>query len=499
MTTTPDLPALQELRERFQGAEQGHVFAFWDELDADGRQRLLSAAARIDLDDVAHFARLMDAPTENSASSFAPPVLFPADVRGSAFEQRARDARQRGEEDFAAGRVGYLLVAGGQGSRLGFDGPKGLFPVGPVTGMSLFELFAHKILAAGRRYRTPGSPSSHRPHGPHGPHGHWWIMTSAANDTATRTFFEQHDFFGLDRERVHFFEQALQPALDTGGRIVMAKRDTPFLAPNGHGGVLAALASSGGLAEAGRAGIERFSYFQVDNPMARPADPLFVGLHCLEGAQMSTKVVKKRDPEEKVGVIGVADGKLGCIEYSDLPGDLREERGADGALRFGAGNIAIHMLERTFVEELTRGDELHLPWHIARKKIAAIDAVGGTGAQVELDGVKFETFVFDALRSTTRSVTLEVDRALEFSPIKNADGKDAAGKSTVGVDSPLTARADLCRTWSRWAAAAGRSLPPVDEHGVHPVEVDPLLAEDRETFVRKATAPEPRDGGHLYR
>lgn len=471
MTKTADS---HELRDRFQAAGQGHVFAFWDELDDAGRERLLLALAGIDLKRVAELARLMDAPPEHSASSFSAPEMFPRDVRGSAFEARATSAIEHGREDFAAGRVGYLLVAGGQGSRLGFDGPKGLFPAGPVSGASLFELFARKLLAAERR---------------HGSTAHWWIMTSGANDAATRAFFEERAYFGLAPEQVRCFSQALLPALDAEGRIVMAERDLPFLAPNGHGGVLAALAGSGGLAEARDLGIERFSYFQVDNPLARPADPLFVGLHKLERAEMSTKVVTKRDAGEKVGVIGVADGRLGCIEYSDLPERLREQRDAGGELRFRAGNIAIHVIERAFVEELTRGGELHLPWHLARKRMPAVDALGGTGRRIEIDGVKFETFVFDALRSTTHSVTLEVDRAREFSPIKNADG----------VDSPATARADLCRLWSGWAAAAGHALPRAGADGVHAVEIDPLVAEDRETFLRAAAQPRVTGKGHLYR
>lgn len=471
MTTTQDQ---HELRERFETAGQAHVFAFWDELSPASRADLLAALQAVDLDHVAELARLLEAPPEHAATSFSPPEMFPRDVRGSAFEGRAREARERGAEDFAAGRVGYLLVAGGQGSRLGFDGPKGLFPAGPVSGASLFELFAHKLRAAEARY---------------GARSHWWIMTSGVNDADTRAFFESNGYFGLAPEQVRFFQQALLPALDANGRIVMAERDRPFLAPNGHGGVLAALESSGGLAEAASLGIERFSYFQVDNPLAHPADPLFVGLHDMEQAEMSTKVVTKRDAGEKVGVIGVADGKLGCIEYSDLPERLREQRDEGGALRFRAGNIAIHVIERTFVESLTRGGELHLPWHLARKKIPAVDALGGSDRRLQIDGVKFETFVFDALRSTTHSVTLEVERANEFSPIKNAEG----------VDSPGTAYADLCRMWSGWAAAAGRALPAVTPEGIHPVEIDPLVADEREAFLASSVEPEVRDGGHLYR
>jgi UDP-N-acetylglucosamine/UDP-N-acetylgalactosamine diphosphorylase len=243
--------------------------------------------------------------------------------------------------------------------------------------------------------------------------------------------------------------------------------------------------ASGALADAMQRGVRTFSYFQVDNPLARPADPLFVGLHALEGAQMSSKVVRKRNAAEKVGVIGRVGGRLSCIEYSDLPPDLREARTPGGELLFSAGNVAMHLLEVEFVDRLTRG-ALKLPWHLARKEVEALDEEGRPGRRM---GIKFEAFVFDALGIAERAMTLEVDRASEFSPVKNARGED----------SPASVRADLCRLYGSWAQAAGFPLPQADQDGLAPVEVDPLLADDRETFLaRTPRAPHVSARGHLY-
>jgi UDP-N-acetylglucosamine/UDP-N-acetylgalactosamine diphosphorylase len=234
-----------------------------------------------------------------------------------------------------------------------------------------------------------------------------------------------------------------------------------------------------------RRGLSQLSYFQVDDPLARPADALFLGLHAAAGTGMSSKVVSKRDPGEKVGVLGRVDGKLSCIEYSDLPAELREARDDTGALRFRAGNIAVHALSVDFVERVTRGG-LELPWHLARKTMRVCDA---DGRIVERKGVKFETFVFDALASSPGSIVLEVERSEEFSPVKNKSGED----------SPASCRADLCRMFARWVRAAGLPLPPPDPEGIHPVEVDPLCAETQDEFLaRRELRPDVRPHGHLY-
>ena len=449
--------------ERARAAEHGqdHVLAHWDALDDAGRIRLLDQLEAVDYPLMRRLADLLAADGGQASPELAPPALFPLE-RDAATEARAEAARVRGAQLLAAGRVGFMIVAGGQGSRLGYDGPKGCFEIGPVSRRSLFGWHAHRIRAAGRRHGfTPA----------------WYVMTSPANDAATRAFFAEHDHFGLPAEDVVFFSQAMLPAMDLEGRLLLQAPDSLFLAPNGHGGSLAALATSGALADMERRGIDTISYFQVDNPLARPGDTLFLGLHAEAGAGMSSKVVSKRDAGEKVGVLGLIDGRMGCIEYSDLSGELREACTDDGKLLFRAGNIAVHAIERSFVAELTAGGDLDLPWHIARKRMQVLAPDGGT---VEVDGAKFETFVFDALGKSDASVTLEVERGLEFSPVKNKDGSDSAA----------SCRADLTALFAAW-------LDDVD--GDELLEVDPLVAEDAAEFAARAGA-EPRrlDGGRLY-
>jgi UDP-N-acetylglucosamine/UDP-N-acetylgalactosamine diphosphorylase len=458
-----------DLRDRLAARGQGHLLQHWGGLDPVGRERLVLELDTLDLDLVERLAALLQERAADGAEgvAFAPPDVFDLTRAGSA---DAAHARRRGTELLAAGRVGFMLVAGGQGSRLGYEGPKGCFPIGPLTDKPLFAWHAARIVAAGRR---------------HGFRPTWYVMTSPANDTATREFFAEHRHFGLAEDDVFFFAQAMLPALTADGRIVLEGPDRLFLAPNGHGGSLAALATSGALVDMAARGIEHLSYFQVDNPLARPADPLFIGLHAAADAGMSSKVVAKRDAHEKVGVIGLADGKLGCIEYSDLPASLRDARDADGQLLFRAGNIAAHMLARGFVEDLNRGGRLHLPWHLARKKLKTVAA---DGRPTEVDGVKFETFVFDALGATDASVTLEVERRHEFSPVKNA----------TGLDSPATCNADLARHFAELAAAAGHREPPLGADGLPRIEIDPRHAETPEELRARAAHPESVAGGHHY-
>lgn len=451
------------LRERFERAGQGHVFRFWPELASASRARLLEQLEEVDLELVAELGRLA------RGAKTAGPVRFePPEVLASS-DARVLGAADVGNALLAAGKVGFVVVAGGQASRLGYEGPKGAFPVAPVSRRTLFELFARRLLAVEARHRVAAT---------------WYVLTSDATDAPTRAFFEERDYFGLKRENVFFLRQAMLPALDEHGKIALSAKDALFLAPNGHGGVLAALRTSGALDHARERGIEVLSYFQVDNPLAPPADARFLGLHAVERAQMSSKVVAKRSADEKVGVLGRVDGKLACIEYSDLPVELREARDAAGKLVFGAGNIAMHAIDRTFVERLTEHG-LALPWHVARKELRALD---DTGAERAIQGFKFESFVFDALAFVERAATLEVAREREFSPVKNKQGDD----------SPATAHRDQCMLHAGWAERAGFALPPRDEHGVPPVEVDPLLAEDEATFRARARAPRVTALGHVY-
>jgi len=459
----------KELHERLCRAGQEHVLGYLEGLEGPVRDALITQLEGLDYGLLGELAVLASRPLEAGEKRLEPPELFRLD-RSAEEEGRAREAVLLGEELFRAGKVGFMLVAGGQASRLGYDAPKGDYPVGPVTERTLFSYHAQRLLAAQARYGV--APT-------------WYVMTSPANDRATREIFANNDYYGLGPDQVFFFAQEMMPALDTEGRVLFATPETLFMAPNGHGGSLLALQRSGGLAHMRERGIEQVSYFQVDNPLARPADPLFVGLHAASDCGMSSKVVRKRAPGEKVGVIGRINGKLGCIEYSDLPEELESARDPDGELSFRAGNIAAHVLCTSFVEGLTK-DRLELPWHVARKRMKAAAA---DGTITERPGFKFETFVFDALGYSERSVTLEVDRALEFSPVKNAEGPD----------SPASCRADLCALFAPWVAAAGDELPPIDENGNPLVEVDPRVAETPEEFLSRSDRKARRhEGGVVY-
>ncbi|MEE9392237.1 MAG: UDPGP type 1 family protein [Planctomycetota bacterium] len=346
-------------------------------------------------------------------------------------EKEDRDAREQGEALLRAGKVAVFVVAGGQGSRLGFDGPKGMYPATPLRKKSLFQVFAEKVAALGTRYgRTPL----------------WYVMTSRANDEETRAFFAKESYFGLDSGRVKFFSQAMLPALDRKGRILLQGPGELFLSPNGHGGSLLGLRESGALDEMRDEGVEQIFYFQVDNPLVQIGDPEFLGHHVLEGAEMSTKVVSKRNPQEKVGVVGLVNGRYGVIEYSDLSSEELEATTESGQLKFNAGNIAVHAIRRDFVESITEHG-LDLPYHLARKQIPALDPE--TGEPSRIDGVKFETFVFDALARCQKSVLLAVNRDEEFAPIKNAEGED----------SPQSSFAAQQALFASWLEAAGLIIP----------------------------------------
>lgn len=451
-----------ELRRRIERAGEAQLLLGFESLAPDARAAYAAELEALDWRVIEDLRALLSAPPEAVQGTPEPAHAFPL-ARDAAEQVIAQRARAAGEDWLRAGSVAALTVAGGQASRLGWDAPKGVFPIGPLSGWSLFEIFARKLRASGARY-------AFRPL--------WYVMTSPQNDAATRAFFEQHAWFGLEPAQVFFFQQSMLPALSPEGRVLRAGPGRLFLAPTGHGGVLGALRTSGALEHAREHDVERFSYFQVDNPLVVPFDPLFLGLHRLEAARMSSKVVLKRDAGEKVGVLAWQQGRLAVIEYSDLPPDLREAREPTGRLRFSAGSIALHVIERELVEQLT-GSGVSLPWHLARKQMNVLDA---RGQPATCSGVKFESFVFDALRFSEKSAVLEVERAVEFSPVKNQSGED----------SPEQARADISRLHARWLAAAGVEAPAA-------LEIDPLFADD-EHSLRARLPHKPREvgGGHLY-
>lgn len=450
------------LRRKFEQAGQGQVFQYWDELDQAGRAKLASQAIEIDLDEIGGLVdQLVRGGGGQESFSGLEPAPYIARPENGGDRQRWKSAHAAGAEALRAGRVAAFTVAGGQGTRLGFDGPKGTFRVTPVTGKTLFQLFAEKIRATQRRFDTTI---------------HWFIMTSPVNHEATVAFFDEHRNFRLDPGQVHFFSQGTMPATDPEGRIILESKDSIARSPDGHGGSLRALVRSGAVETMKRLGADILSYFQVDNPLVQCVDPSFIGFHLLEESEMSSKMIPKAYPGEKMGVFCRRNNGVAVIEYSDMPEAMQEERDASGNLRYLAGSIAIHVLSRSFVEKVGAGDDpaCKLPFHRAHKKIPALGPSGETVKPQEPNGYKFEMFVFDAIPFAKNAQVVETLRADEFSPVKNAEG----------LDSPQTSRDDQLRQFARWAMAAGETIE-VDEtlKPAFNFEVSPLFALTEEQFV----------------
>lgn len=440
------------LRQKLESVGQGHVLRFWDTLSASQQQALANQIAGLDLENI---AQLAETHVRNKTAIPLPTKIEPVKVypREADVEHKQlyADAEKRGRELLKAGKVGAFLVAGGQGTRLGYDGPKGEYPVTPIKNKPLFQVFAEQLLAHGR---DAGKPVP------------WYIMTSDANDAATRAFFKKHDFFGLNPADVFFFQQGMMPAFSFDGKMLLGEQGSLALSPDGHGGSLRALDRSGALADMRKRGVEHLSYFQVDNPIVQCVDPLFIGLHDITGSEMSSKTIPKAGPLEKVGNFVFGDGVLQVIEYSDLPDELANQKNPDESLRFNAGSIAIHALRVSFIERLNTGGRLQLPWHRAEKKVPFVDEAGNAVKPENPNAVKLEQFVFDAVPLAKNPIIYATDRAEEFSPVKNAEG----------VDSPATSRRDQVRRAARWLESAGVKIPTVNGEPDALLEISPLFA-----------------------
>ena len=451
------------LRQRLAAAGQEHVLHFHDRLTPVQRDSLLKQIASVELANIPALVNeyVLGKPSAAHTGAIEPAPYYPSQWMG---KQRPWDRemyRAKGIELVGAGKVAAFTVAGGQGSRLGFEGPKGCYPGGAVSGKPLFACLAEWILAAQRRW------SKDRPIP-------WYVMTSPLNHEPTVKFFRESHFFGLAERDVMFFPQGVMPSFDmTTGKMLLDEPHALALSPDGHGGSLRALQTSGALDDMDRRGIELISYTQIDNPLVRVIDPVFIGLHAHapdSSGEMSSKMVTKAHAGEKVGVLCKVGGKTTIVEYSDMPAELSSALNPDKSLKFNAGSIAIHIIATRFVRKLNEGGRLSLPYHRAEKKVPFVDLA--TGQRIEPtsnNAVKLETFVFDALPLAERSIVLETDRTDEFAPIKNATGPD----SVETCRQIQTARA------ARWLQAAGCRVPfNADGSYNCTLEISPLRAMD---------------------
>lgn len=457
-----------QLFDRLRKAGQEHLIRRLESLDPKRAGRLQDQLEQLNWERLGEWA---DNYVRNYAGEQVPETIEPAPyypLAPNSEEQKKlyEDAEEQAENLLRNGQVAAFTVAGGQGTRLGFDAPKGTFGISPVRGKSLFQLFAEAILGLQDKYGAEFS---------------WYIMTSPLNDQDTRDFFEHNDNFGLKDDQVMFFPQGTLPAMDFDGKVLLAAPDELALSPDGHGGSLAALRNAGALDDMRERGITHISYFQVDNPLVHIFDPLFIGLHDLCESEMSSRCLIKTGPQEKLGNFCLVDGQIQVVEYSDMPAELAEAQTADGQLRFRAGSPAIHMLSRRFVERVTEGG-LQLPIHRAVKKVPFVNDDDQVVTPSEPNAIKFETFVFDAIPQANNPLILEADRQEQFGPVKNR----------TGVDSVESCRELMSERAARWLESAGIEVPRNPEGAVEAVlELSPRSFPDAEAVQNQANRINP--------
>ncbi len=449
-------------REKLARHGQEHALRFWNDLAEPDRAALLAQIDSLDLVLVDSLTQrwIRDTPAPAHFSKIDPVPVIKTSSPLSSTDQEASTA---GEAALRAGRVGLVLVAGGQGTRLGFDGPKGAYPIGSVTGRTIFEFHADKIHNLQRRYGCTLP---------------WYIMVGETNEAQTKAFFGKHGHFGLDPANIVFFTQHMMPCVSEDGKLLL---ETPFrLAsnPNGHGGCIPAMVECGVIADAKRRGLDTLSYFQVDNWAVKVADPLFIGHHVLRNGRMSSKVCPKTEPRESVGVHCLCDGVYQVIEYTEL--DIYPqllETGPGGNLIHFAGNTAIHVLSVDFVEETNR-NFANFPWHCSHKKIPYLDDSGALVKPSKNNGYKFETFVFDALQYTNHPpIVLEIGRLGEYTPTKQPTGPNSVEE----------AQDDMNQLWGGWLEAAGAAVKRSAGGAIiSKIEISPRFALTLDEFVERS-------------
>ena len=473
MATEKNFEKIEKLLKKHN---QSYLLAFWEQLDAVQRQNLLVQVEKLDFSEIEGWVAnyIKKSTPATIPADFAPAPFYSSVPAGPEQKRKYAKAIELGRELISAGKVAAFVVAGGQGTRLGFDQPKGNFPISPVKNKTLFQIFAETITAVSEKYQTVCP---------------WYIMTSPLNYAQTVEIFRSNGYYGRRECDVFIFRQGTLPNFAFDGKILLSSKSSIACSPDGHGGSLKALYQSGALEDMKSRGIEFISYFQVDNPMINIFDPLFIGLHTLDKAEMSSKALLKIRPKEEVGNFCLVDGKVTVIEYSDLPDELAEKRNPDGSLVFHLGSIAIHIINCAFVEKLNTGF-FSLPLHRAVKKIPHVDRQGNLVEPAEPNGIKLESFVFDALLLASNSIILQTLRSEEFSPVKNA----------TGTNSAETARETMVARAADWLESAGLTVPRRDDHSVDClIEIAPSFALEKDDIKAKLNqVPEIKPKDKLY-
>lgn len=323
--------------------------------------------------------------------------------------------KEIGKKAIEEGQLAVVTMAGGQGTRLGHDGPKGTYDIGLDSHKSLFELLCDSIKEKGQKYGVTIP---------------WFIMTSRENNKQTIEFFEKHKYFGYQKNKnIFFFIQGELPMMDTEGKILIGEDGLVKLAADGHGGVYEALVKDGMIQKMKELGIKWVFVGGVDNCLAKMVDPVLMGIAIDKGVTVACKSVVKANPQEKVGVFCKRNGRPGIVEYTEITEEMSEARDNEGELLYGEANILAHLFS---VDAIERMGANPLPYHVAYKKATYLDKDGNLIVPESPNAYKFEAFLFDSFNEVDEMAIMRVKREEEFAPVKNAD--------SAGVDCPKTAR-----------------------------------------------------------
>ncbi|GHT35616.1 UDP-N-acetylhexosamine pyrophosphorylase [Planctomycetales bacterium] len=477
----------EQLQKKLQPFHQEHLLTFWDVLSETERQQLVRQIENIDFEQINELYQRRNEPAQSLAladKANDPPayqfstVPNPLPVK-SRKKITAEEAIQAGTEALRSGKVAAALVAGGQGTRLGFPHPKGMFPIAPVSGKTLFQIHFEKVLAASKKY---------------GQHIPYCIMTSPATHTETVDFLNENKYFGMNPDDVFVFCQGTMPAVDLKtGKILLAEKSSLALSPDGHGGMLKAISSAAEPAPSGgncsvleklkQRGIAYLFYHQVDSSLVKICSPEFLGYHILSGSELTSQVIRKTKPMDKVGNVVEADGHLSVIEYSDLPENVAVKTNPDGSLKIWAGSIAVHIFNTEFLEQQSQKKD-SLPFHFAKKKVPFADLQSGAEVKPEKENaVKFEKFIFDLMPAAKNSIVVEVDPPNHYAPLKNKDTADC----------PETVKRDLSKQFISWLRQAGAE---VADDAV--IEISPLFADSPEVLKEKIAAGTKMSGKKYF-
>lgn len=388
---------------------QEHVLRFYETLDEGEKEALLRQIDEIDFSVISALG--------NEKENIKRGVITPlAAMRADEIENRKEIFREEGLAAIRAGKVAAVLLAGGMGTRLGSPDPKGMYDIGIHKHVYIFQRLIENMLDVVREA---------------GCFFHLYVMTSEKNDAKTRAFFEEHNYFGYDPAYIAFFCQDNAPTTDFDGKVLMESKGRISTSPNGNGGWMKSLERAGLLQEMHREGIEWLNTFSVDNVLQKICDPVFVGATILSGRDSGSKVVRKANPEEAIGVICSEDGKTAVVEYSELTEEMRYAKDESGDYAYYYGVILNYLFSLPAAEKVMNDEMTN---HIARKKIVCIDGEGNAVRPEAPNGCKFELFIFDLLKGMNGCLPFEVVRNREFAPVKNKEG----------ADSVQTAR-ELCR------------------------------------------------------